>query len=64
MEFINNVLISNCNKKIEENAPLARYLMGIVESYDEIPPELYQPVAEVFSHIVNEDMNQQGNNTP
>ncbi|MCL2702293.1 MAG: flagellar biosynthesis protein FlhB [Defluviitaleaceae bacterium] len=38
---------------IIENKPLARTLYDTVEVNHEIPPELYQAVAEIFAHLVN-----------
>ena len=44
---------NECNVQIVENKPLARALYATVEIGDEIPPELYQAVAEVLAFIYN-----------
>lgn len=41
------------NIEIIENKPLARTLYAVVEIGDEIPPELYQTVAEILAFIYN-----------
>ncbi|MDD6572547.1 MAG: EscU/YscU/HrcU family type III secretion system export apparatus switch protein, partial [Thermoflexaceae bacterium] len=40
-----------CNIEIVENKPLARLLYNNVEVGAEIPPELYQAVAEVLAFV-------------
>lgn len=42
-----------CNVEIVENKPLARMLYYNVELDEEIPPELYQAVAEVLAFVYN-----------
>lgn len=46
-------MANECNVQIVENKPLARALYATVEIGDEIPPELYQAVAEVLAFIYN-----------
>ena len=41
------------NVEIVENKPLARMLYYNVELNDQIPPELYQAVAEVLAFVYN-----------
>ena len=41
------------NVEIVENKPLARMLYYNVELNEEIPPELYQAVAEVLAFVYN-----------
>ena len=41
------------NIEIVENKPLARMLYYNVELDEEIPPELYQAVAEVLAFVYN-----------
>ncbi|GHU41003.1 flagellar biosynthetic protein FlhB [Clostridia bacterium] len=43
------------NIEIVENKPLARMLYANVELFEEIPPELYQAVAEVLALVYNTD---------
>ena len=40
-----------CKIEIVENKPLAHSLYGSVEIGDEIPPELYHPVAEILAML-------------
>lgn len=40
-----------CNVEIIENKPLAHSLYGSVEIGEEIPPELYHPVAEILAML-------------
>ncbi len=40
-----------CNIEIVENKPLAHSLYGSVEIGEEIPPELYHPVAEILAML-------------
>lgn len=44
---------SNYQIEIVENKPLARMLYHNVEIGAEIPPELYQMVAEVLAYVYN-----------
>lgn len=42
-----------CNVEIVENKPLARMLYANVEVGEQVPPELYQAVAEVLAFVYN-----------